>query len=153
MKRSQQQHLICASGFICLSLAALFFGRSIPRGTVSHPGPGFFPFWLALILLILCGGLLYNIFRSRGIETVEEAEAPSVTEIILVMSAFYAYVLLMDWVGFELATWGLMAFLLWVFGAQIKAILVISLLASGISAFLFGFLLQVPLPLKLFPFH
>jgi len=153
MQRSKRLHLICAGGFIGLSLAALLLGKNIPPGTISNPGPGFFPFWLALILLFLCGGLFYNLIRSRGTEIVAEAEGPSAKDILLVMTSLYGYVILMDFIGFELATWGLMFFLLRFFGSKIKTILLISLLASGLTAFLFGFLLRVPLPLKFFPLH
>ncbi len=149
MEKSKRRHLVCAGSFLALGVAALVFGGKIPRGTLSHPGPGFFPFWLAIILIALSGFLVWRILRVRAEEN--DAIGPSGSQIFLVMAAFYAYALSMDYAGFELATLGLMAFLLWLFGSGGVAIVVISLLASGISAYLFGYLLRVPVPLKFFP--
>lgn len=145
------QQLFAATAFLLLGLAALLLGRDIPRGTISNPGPGFFPFWVALILVILAGAHFPRILRSRA--AAEETEKISSRNISLVMVALYAYVLLMPLIGYELATLGLMGFMLWLFGVRPLSIGVISVLASGISAFLFGFLLRVPLPLIFFPLH
>lgn len=50
------------------SIYLMYKSTELPIGWVEDEGPGggTWPFWLAAIMLISCGGILYNWFRRKG---------------------------------------------------------------------------------------
>jgi hypothetical protein len=134
-----------------LALAGLWFGRYIPRGTLPHPGPGFFPFWLSAILLVLSGLIALDIFRRRAAWEIPGGRS-SAARIALVMAVLYGYVLGLDIVGYEIATVALMFGLMLIFGVRLVGAAAMAVAATILSAGLFGYLLRVPLPMKLLTF-
>jgi putative tricarboxylic transport membrane protein len=99
---------ILAAGMI---LAAV----RLPYGTIHNPGPGFFPFWLGVIL----GGMSIALFvqATRGKEN--ERTLRNILEedvrwgkVLLVLAALILYAFLMDYIGFLIVTFLLMALLL-----------------------------------------
>ena len=50
------------------SIYLMYKSTELPIGWVEDEGPGggTWPFWLAAIMLISCGGILYNWFRKKG---------------------------------------------------------------------------------------
>jgi hypothetical protein len=134
-----------------LALAGLWFGRYIPRGTLTHPGPGFFPFWLSSILLILSGLIAIDIFHRKTAWEIAGGRASAV-RIALVMAVLYGYVLGLDIVGYEIATVALMFGLMLIFGVRLAGAAAMAVATTIILAGLFGYLLRVPLPMKLLTF-
>jgi len=92
-----------ASGlfWLAVSIVVLMQGLALRLGSLSRPGPGFFPFWggllLALLALILLGGAL----RRRGTISLFGVRWP---KLLLVVAALLAYLLLLERLGFATVT-------------------------------------------------
>ncbi|QNB47186.1 hypothetical protein BR63_13270 [Thermanaerosceptrum fracticalcis] len=61
-----------ALALLLICLIYLFTSLSIPTGTVSKPGPGFFPIILGLIGTLLAVGVTINGFKSSKHEKVNQ---------------------------------------------------------------------------------
>ena len=96
---------------------ALFIGvevwRKLPVGEWHDPGSGFWPLGAALLL----GGLSIANFVQSSLDKSVEDRAPWYPRqrwrtIVLIMASLVAYVFLVEWMGFLLSTFLLMAYLL-----------------------------------------
>jgi len=139
-----------SSGIILASLIALigllFAWQSslLDRGSVSLPGPGFFPFVLAITVILL-----------SVVIGIEHWQAPTKGEkitllhrdVLIVMAASLAVPLVFDWLG-ALATIALYAAAVLVFVARVPLLLAVMASAAfaGACWFLFQVLLGLQLP-------
>jgi putative tricarboxylic transport membrane protein len=105
------------SGLVLLIIAGLICWRaaSLPYGRLRNPGPGFYPLWLGILLGVMSIGLFVKITRqkerARILRDILEEEIRW-GKILLVIVALILYGVLMDYVGFLILTFLLMAFLL-----------------------------------------
>jgi putative tricarboxylic transport membrane protein len=135
---------IAGGFFLLLGLGAVAGSVQLQIGTPSEPQPGFFPFLGGLGLVILSGLLLVQNWRghSSGGEPFVEVRRPLIATIGLI-----AFVILLNPLGYVLATAILSAILLVVLGVRLglRSLLTIALLAVG-TYLLFDRVLDVPLP-------
>jgi len=77
------------------------------------PGPGFLPFWLGVLTVILGLSLLIKAtFLSKKTEVIELPTRKTTYQLLLVISAIFAFVLLVEKVGFLICIGLLFFFLL-----------------------------------------
>jgi putative tricarboxylic transport membrane protein len=145
MQRFQQ---IAATCFIALSGYVVVASIGMEYYTKLGPGPGFFPFWLGLIM----GGLsiiwLIQLFMQSGKskEVTFLPEKKGVLQILLILSALSATAV-MDVIGFQLTMFLFVVFLLRVLGRSSLWTTLIIALVSSVGVFhLFGRYLDVQLP-------
>jgi len=152
MKRPYQ-----ITGVVFLLLAVFIAWESLELKFYTYigPGPGFFPFWLALLLGALAVlMILQATFRRPDPMPTDffagRAGYLKVGAIVLAMAATTA---LMDVLGFQLTMLGVIAFLLFALG---RPSLIVTLLVSVAGSFgcfyLFSQWLRVPLPTGFFGF-
>ena len=100
-----------ASALVWLSLAIFVAVPSyaLKLGTLHQPGPGFFPFWGAIVLGILSGVLLVR-SRSRAVSGATPG-LPSARAPLVVAGGLLAYVLLLERLGFAIVTFLFLLFL------------------------------------------
>lgn len=115
-------------------------------GTMNVPGPGFLPFWLALLLAVTAGIYLVSLF---GEDPAPVAFWPDRTWLrpVLSVAIMLLYATLLDRLGFALAT--LLLFVLWLLVIERERPLLIGLVsvAGTLAAYtIFTVLLKVPLP-------
>lgn len=134
----------------------LAFGAFVIHQSLKHnyygsdfgPGPGFFSFWLGVLLMVLSLFQIVMIFR-RPAEPLPDGFIPGrngIGRMLSIMGALVASLLLMNTLGFALTTMGFCIFLLRRLGRQSWWLtLVLAVAASFGTAYLFG-LLQVMLP-------
>ena len=121
-------------------------------GTVSSPGPGFLPFWAAIILLLSSVLYLFSkVFsRNRGLTWTLLKDLWAGTKwqkIVYVVIALLAYTLLFEAAGFILCTLFLMTFLLLLMETKRwQVILIGGLLITAASYMIFEKLLAVGFP-------
>jgi putative tricarboxylic transport membrane protein len=96
------------------ALVIMWESRKLPPSGTFGPGPAFFPFWLAILMAGLAALLFLQAWRRAP-----TAEAPRVfpglrafLPIGVTLAALAAYILLLEALGFLLATGFLTAFLL-----------------------------------------
>jgi putative tricarboxylic transport membrane protein len=139
-----------ASALVLLAVALLAWmaARDLPWGTLHQPGAGFFPKSLALLL-----GSLSIVLLARGglIDTAPVSslwpEREGRIRVAIMLAALLAYVLLLEPVGYLIATAGLFLVLLRWVGRQGWAItLGTAALAAVGSYVLFARWLMVSLP-------
>ena len=135
---------VAGSALVLLAVVTAWETRRLPLGTLHNPGPGYMPLLLAIIL-----GALGMVVALRGgsappLATLRWTEAGHAAA-ILFGCAFAA--LALEWLGYRLTVFTLLAFLLGVMERKRPA--VVAAVAVGLSLgsfFLFSNLLRVPLP-------
>lgn len=141
---------ISALFWLILSLFILKEGRFLFFGTPSHPGPGFFPFILGIILGILSLIILGKSWlgeKNKGESLRFFSERKGWGRISLTLGGMLVFYLILESVGFLLASFFLVLLMIKFIG-QYKWIYTvwISALISFCSYMLFKVLLQVNLP-------
>lgn len=134
----------------------LAFGAFVVRQSLKHnyygsdfgPGPGFFSFWLGILLMVLSLVQIVMIYR-RPAEPLPDGFIPSregIKRMLSIMGALMASLFLMEYLGYSLTMMGFCIFLLRRLGRQPWWLtLVLAVVASFGTTYLFG-LLQVMLP-------
>ncbi len=136
--------------------AMLAFGAFVILQSLKHnyygsdfgPGPGFFSFWLGVLLMALSLAQMVMTYR-RPAEPLPAGFIPGregVTRMVCIIGALAAALLMMTTLGYSLTMLGFCIFLLHRLGRQPWWLtLVLAAVASFGTAYLFG-LLQVMLP-------
>ncbi len=143
MKRGER---IAAAILIFVGIAAAAIAYNLGFGDLHHPGPGFFPFWLSVILALV--SFIYFVSRigadSHAARLWDKRAwvRPSLAALVMLF-----YSLAMGWIGFFPATF--LLFLAWLILIEKEALLTVSLvsvLGTASIYFIFNVFLKVPLP-------
>ncbi|MEN6499040.1 MAG: tripartite tricarboxylate transporter TctB family protein [Rectinema sp.] len=139
--------------FFVFSLTVIAASWSLEYYSFIGPGPGFFPFWLSLVLGLLSVVWIVQILRStpkswKG--TGEERLFPRGTALFRLLSivgALCFMIIFMEPLGFQLSMFAFMIFLLIVLG-QVKILTTLIIAASSSFGLfkVFTMLLDVQLP-------
>ena len=121
---------------------------SLPLGSPARPGPGFYPMSVGAFGAVVALAWVVSVFR-RTPATAAGLTAPGAGRGRVGKTAglLVAYCLLLGWIGYPIAAFGFTGLLLRGLGAGWAAALVIGLVTSAGTYYLFGVLLGVPLPL------
>lgn len=121
--------------------------------TIIGPGPGFFSFWISLILVLL-GAMMFYQATFRPSDPMPEDFIPSKIgglRILAVIGALFFIVIAMEPLGFRISIFIFLFFLLLILGRQkISLTVIISIIFSWGTFFTFTKLLKVPLPTGIF---
>ncbi len=146
MQRIHQGAALC---FLAFSVFVAWEAWNLEYYTPLGPGPGFFPLWLGAIM----GGLSAVWFvqtsgrRGRPKEGAFLPEREGLVRLLAVLGTMVAATFLMDFLGFQLAMFLLLLYLLLIPGRQpVWLTLFIALLGSVGIYHLFGSYLDVQLP-------
>lgn len=103
----RQGRLVATGVMLVFCLFAIWQSLLLPLTDRLGPGPGFFPFWLALIGAALAVALLVATFREAAdpsdIDVRILPHGPGATRWFAIVSLLAAVTLVMDYVGFRLA--------------------------------------------------
>ena len=146
MRRIYQSTSLLSLG---VGLYLVFQGRALGLAGQFGPGPGFFAFWVGVTLTMV--SIIWGCQVS--LQPVEPRPADFIPErggilrVSLVVIALVAFNFLLDPLGFNLAMFGLLVFLLFAFGREYPILkIVISIAGSFGVHYVFEKLLLVPLP-------
>ena len=112
-------------------------------GTLYKPGPGLMPYYLGLGLVLLAVGMILRMFlkRSKEEEKIEKRpKAIDYPKIALVVVALVVYSLVIEKVGYIIATLFLLVILFLCSGSKRTSAVIASLLALLITYFGFTYL-------------
>jgi len=138
------------------SIVAILFGvfvvwqsHAMTLYTELGPGPGFFPFWLGLVFILL--SVIWLLQVSLQPQPPLEAgffpDRQATLRILSIVVAMSAFVLLAGVIGFQLSMFAFLMFLFIALGRQNLALtLVVSIVGSFGVYYLFHSLLEVELP-------
>jgi putative tricarboxylic transport membrane protein len=149
---SRTADLVAAAVVFVLGLGALI--GALGLGYWSRgPGPGFFPLWIGVLLMLLAVIWAVQVARGRNIHHPEPIPPGGRLAVAHVLGALLVAILLLDVVGYQLSMTALVLFVLVVVGRRrwLESIVVALLAGFGIYA-LFANVLQVYLPTASVPF-
>lgn len=113
-------------------------------GTFMLPGPGLFPLLIGCVVVLLATYLL--IFPTGSGDSSAFAWA-KLRRVLPVYCSLIAYVAILEWVGFAIATFCLLLYLSIAIGKQrIVGALVRAVIMTGLAYILFELVLKTPLP-------
>ena len=149
MKRAHQ-----VTAVVCLVFAAFVMRRSLGMRlhTPLGPGPGFFPFWLAVIFAGLAVVMLAQatLERSAAGPAGPGATAAGYRRIAAIVGALVGVVILMNPLGFRLTSLGFHLFLLATLSRPSWAALLVAVTCSFGVYHVFANFLRITLPVGLF---
>jgi hypothetical protein len=144
------------SGLFWLALAIFVCAESsqVTVGTFHSPGPGFFPFWLGILLGAFSILLLLKNLLSKEKEKIGSVwKAANWGRVLLVPLSLFAYALLLPKLGYLLSTSGLMILLfVAIERRKIWMDILIAVTVVLVSYLIFHLWLGVSLPKGLFYF-
>ena len=133
--------------WLVLSTAVCVESWSLKVGGLHNPGPGFLPFYTAILLGFLALiSLLQTLKESEG-SASEIWGGIQFGKLAILLGALFLYVFLLDWLGFLLGTFLLLLVLFRIVEPYgWKTILLSSLLTTGGTYLFFVILLESRLP-------
>jgi putative tricarboxylic transport membrane protein len=150
----REKNFIGALVFLAFGLFGTFEGYRLKPGTLSAPGAGFFPFYLGIIVTILSFILLFKVFMVKLASKEDFFKIGGRWKrLLFALALFVAYVYALKPVGFLICSFVLLILLLRVVeGRSWKSTLIISVICTVLSYFVFAKYLGVPLPKGVIPF-
>jgi putative tricarboxylic transport membrane protein len=141
-----RRELIVAAMALLFGATAAYESTKLPFGTIHSPGPGFFPWWTSILIVLLALFLLVQVLTSRSAAAAAEGFG-RIAKVVALLIVLAAYTFLLDLVGYPLCTFFLVLFMLRVTDPQPWAIAVgvAGITAVG-SYIVFAIWLSVPLP-------
>jgi putative tricarboxylic transport membrane protein len=142
MRSASRSAAVVALG---VSAAYLVAAARLPRGTAHEPGAGLVPL---LVGLLLVGASLAYVWQARGAagETGQPVTVARGGPLGLV-AALAAFCLVLPWLGYLVTAFGLLAVVVRLYGLRAWGrTLLVAVVATLASHYLFAGLLGVPLP-------
>ncbi|MEO8305393.1 MAG: tripartite tricarboxylate transporter TctB family protein [Betaproteobacteria bacterium] len=150
MRRTYQ---FTGSILLCLAVYVGYESLKLRYYTTLGPGPGFFAFWLSLILGVLAAAMMLQATFGRPEPMPPDtfADRGGYLRVGAVALAILAAALLLERIGFRLTMFAVYFFVLRMLGKQsLLTVLVIALMGSFGVYFVFVRWLSVPLPVGVF---
>jgi hypothetical protein len=145
------QRIHQAAALTMLALAAFLMGQSwsLEYYTKLGPGPGFFPFWLGVALagLVLIWLAQVSSRSGRPKEAAFLPERSGILRILAILVSLGAMAFFMDLLGFQVAMFIFLGFLVRVLGRQTWRVTAITTVLGSVGVYhVFGRYLDVQLP-------
>ncbi len=143
--------------FLIFSGIYLFLSFSLPLGKVAKPGPGMVPRGIGIILTLLSLIHVIEVFflekRSSAKKTEDPLKREDIIRVTGIVSLLILYMIFFPTLGYAFSTVVLIGAVLRLLEMRGWArIVLISIVTSGCSYFIFDRILDVPLPKGMMPF-
>jgi putative tricarboxylic transport membrane protein len=148
----RRRQLAASAVLLAFALFSIGQARGLRFGTIAAPGPGFFPLCLAAALCLSALGLLVRAWRMAPTAT---APMPGLrrTAVAGTLLSLLVYALVLEWLGFLLATFALLLFFFRALQRQSWLVVLAGSLATSVLGYLvFKTWLGVSLPAGLLAF-
>jgi putative tricarboxylic transport membrane protein len=134
--------------WLLFSLVVCSEAYRLKLGDIHQPGPGFFPFWAAVIMGILSLAVVLQSFREKVDEGAVVPDEPfGFRKIMIALAVLTAYFLSLEKIGFLLNTFLFMAIMLKLVYSQSWRTSLVSALGTAIAAqLLFNVVLKAQIP-------
>lgn len=133
---------------VAASGAYLLNGLALPLGTTARPGAGFFPLAIGAFGAVMA--LVWTVAAFRRAPAATAAEPGLSGEargrVVATTAALIGFCFVLRWVGYPVAALVFVTLLLRWLGAGWRAAVVTGVASAAVSYYLFGILLDVPLP-------
>ena len=143
----RRRELASAAVLLAFGLFAITQARGLRFGTVAAPGPGFFPLCLAVALCLAGAGLIVHALRAAPADAVAPVADPRRFAVGGTLASLLVYALVLELLGFLLATFALLVFFFRALQRQSWLVVVMgSLVTSLLSYLVFKTWLGINLP-------
>jgi putative tricarboxylic transport membrane protein len=143
--------LVASGCLLGVFVASLITSLDYSLTDVLGPGPGFFPFWLSVLGILLAGAMIAQVARGRMLDDVEVNLLPDRQAAIRaggVLAALTVAAALLEPLGFRLTMLPFIAGLLVLLGARSPTAISLCAAAGSFGVFhVFYYWLKVPLPI------
>jgi putative tricarboxylic transport membrane protein len=147
---TDKKELIGSAIWLLIAVSVMITSVRLDIGEFSNPGPGFFPFWSALLLGVLALLMMGTIYYKKEAEVrVGETDLwkdYNWGKITVIIAALFAYCLVLPKLGYLMSTMALMVVLFYAGKMKPWAVIAGSMLAVLLSYCLFLYGLKTPLP-------
>ena len=140
-----------AVGLVEVAAAGVYLtlALALPYGSTARPGAGFFPTLVGIFACLVGVAMTVAAFR-RGARTPATREpmleAGARMRVVSTVVALAAFCALMPWLGYPLVAFVFVTLLLQRLGSTWPSAAITGVVASLVSFYLFGVLLDVPVP-------
>jgi putative tricarboxylic transport membrane protein len=149
----RRRELAAAAVLLAFGLFATTQALGLRFGTIAAPGPGFFPMCLAVAVGLAGIGLIVQALRATRAEVVVWTAGARRFAVAGTLASLLVYALVLEWLGFLLATFALLVFFFRALQRQSWLVVVAGSLATSLLSYLvFKTWLGVNLPGGLFSF-
>lgn len=133
---------------IFLSILLCIESYRLKLGSYYAPGPGFLPFWIGLIIIILSLILFFQSVRMDQEENIENILMErNWKNILLLIASLFIYTLILEKLGFVISTFVFIAFILRLVETKRWPVVVNVAVAAALGTYLiFEVWLQTQLP-------
>jgi putative tricarboxylic transport membrane protein len=137
---------VAAGGVLLLAAVAIREAGKLPLGTVGNPGPGFLPWWVSVALGLLALLWLAQVWMARPAPEAG-GSGGRILAVWGLVAALSAYVALVDPLGYPVATFLLVLFVLRLVEPRRWAVALGVAAVAALGSFaVFAIWLGVPLP-------
>ena len=137
-------------GLVVVVAAAIYLSLAValPYGTTARPGPGFFPTLVGIFGCVVGLTMSAQAFRAPRRAPAPESvrDAAARTRALSTVAVLVAFCLLLPWIGYPLVAFAFVTVLLQRLGSAWRMAAVIGAITAVASFYVFGVLLDVPLP-------
>ena len=130
------RELIAATVLLAFGLFAVAQARGLRFGTVAAPGPGFFPLCLAMAVCLAAVGLIVRAWRAAPAGAPAPTPGARRFAVAGTLGALLVYALVLEWLGFLLATFALLVFFFRALQRQSWLVVVTGSLATSLLSYL-----------------
>ena len=135
---------ILAAVALTLGATTVYESSKLPFGTIHGPGPGFFPWWTSVIIVLLA--LVLMVQALTGSITAGEGSG-RIAKVALLLVVLSAYTFLLDPLGYLICTFLLVLFMLRVLDPQQWTVALAMAVITAVGSYVvFAVWLSVPLP-------
>lgn len=137
-------------GYILLIIGAItaWSATHLSMGKFKHPGPGFLPFGLAIVLIVLSLVLIFSSRPKKGIAPVPFWPQRTWLRPLLGVAILIFFALVVEWVGFIITTFIFLVIWMGVIErVRWLTILSVSIGTTAVLYLIFALFLDVPLPM------
>ena len=139
--------------FVGLAIAIIVESTRMGRGSLSNPGPGLIPLGSGLVIGILSLIVFVGTFRSSSKEGGRDKAVTFSWSIISALISMVVFGFLINPLGFYTATFLWLGFVCrWIARMGWKAAILLAVIATFSTWFLFGYFLEIRFPLGMMGF-
>jgi len=149
---------VSSLAWLIASIAIIVGSSAYSFGSWAHPGPAFLPLWCGIIMAALSLIVFVQAISKDKVEAKEKEKEESSfftarwSKLVAVLIILFAYAFLLETFGFLMMTFAFMLFVLKaVEPTKWRTAVIISVLATTLSYFLFESWLKVPMPRGFWP--
>ena len=146
------RHQWVSISLLAFGLVYLLVALELKPGTITDPGPGFFPRILGVGMIVVAAAII-------GIETWKtmrpSARAAGTALLpgwnaLRFMAGLVGYLIALPYAGYPLATFAAFVYLVWLMGESRRRVILGLAAGLSVSFYLIFQYLQVPLPMGIF---